>query len=352
MTLTEGLIILAAMVMLVLVVQGLWLVWKSRPRKAQAAPTQHESRLGHDERIEPSVDINTGDVTSSIEPTFASHPSPARAQPRIEPMIDATASIVLDRPLASDVIWAHMPPTRRVGHKSLLLEGLNAELAQWEPLQADQQYTQLQMAVQMANRMGVLNEIEYSEFVLKAQKLAEDLGGSIELEDMTLVVAKARELDQFAQAHDAQLVVNLIAEKTTWSIGYIQQIAQRYGLMAGTLPGFFIALLPEPESPPVVTLTYDARLAMSDMAANAGLKQISLTFDVAQHAPEHAPFALWKRLAQQFAADLDAAITDDSGQIIGEEQFTAIENDLQGLYQRLAQYELPAGSLAARRLFS
>jgi hypothetical protein len=122
--------------------------------------------------------------------------------------------------------------------------------------------------------------------------------------------------------------------------------------MPGALPGVFIALLPEPESPPVVTLTYDARLAMSDMAANAGLKQISLTFDVAQHAPEHAPFALWKRLAQQFAADLDASITDDSGQIIGEAQFTAIENDLQGLYQRLAQYELPAGSLAARRLFS
>ena len=362
MTLIEGLVILAALVMLVLLGQGLWLVWRSRPRKAQihSAPSGYASTGSNfdlDQRIEPSTDLMDADHSGPKEPTLlqtheAVSQSSLSLRPRIDPMIDAIAVIKLDRPIPGDVITAHLPPTRRVCNKYLLLEGQNLESSVWELLQNQESYTQLHLGLQMVNRMGVLNEIEYSEFVQKSQKLAEELCGTLELEDMTIVVARARELDQFAQTHDAQLVVNLLAQKSSWSIGYIQQVATRHGLTAGPLPGLFLALPKYEDGPPVVSLTFDAQVAMSDIASSAGLRQISLAFDVAQHSPEHAPFGFWQGLANDLAAELDAVILDDSGQIVGASEFAAIEHDLQGLYQRLAHFELPAGSTAARRLFS
>jgi hypothetical protein len=63
----------------------------------------------------------------------------------------------------------------------------------------------LQAGVQLANRTGPLNEIEYSEFVMKAQAFADALGGTPDFPDMLQEVARARELDQFASQHDAQL---------------------------------------------------------------------------------------------------------------------------------------------------
>lgn len=362
MTLIEGLVILAALVMLVLLGHGLWLVWRSRPRDSLNPSYSHsyatDPAFEHGQRIEPLTDLTKTDPNNLacehdlMVPYASVARSAGRIVARIDPMIDAVATIALDKLVLGEVILAHMPSTRRVGNKSLLIEGLNYELTTPEPIMMHQTYSELHLGLQMANRMGVLNEIEYSEFVHKSQKLAEELSGVLVLEDMTVVVARARELDQFAQAHDAQLVVNLMAQKTTWSIGYIQQVANRHGFVTGSLPGVFVVLAAQADAPAVVTLAYDTQVAMSDVAASAGLRQISLTFDVAQHSVDDAPFALWQRLSLELANELDAVILDDTGQTVGAAQFAAIEQDLQGLYQRLAHYELPAGSPAARRLFS
>ena len=42
--------------------------------------------------------------------------------------------------------------------------------------------------------------------------------------DMLDVVARARELDDFASQHDAQLAVHLRANGAAWSVGYVQQM--------------------------------------------------------------------------------------------------------------------------------
>ena len=49
-----------------------------------------------------------------------------------------------------------------------------------------------QVGVQMANRMGALNEIEYSEFVVKAQAFADAVNGAPEFPEMLDEVARAR----------------------------------------------------------------------------------------------------------------------------------------------------------------
>lgn len=59
--------------------------------------------------------------------------------------------------------------------------------------------------MQLANRSGPLNEIEYSEYVVKTQAFADAVNATPEFPEMLEEVARARELDQFASVHDAQL---------------------------------------------------------------------------------------------------------------------------------------------------
>lgn len=89
----------------------------------------------------------------------------------------------------------------------------------------------------MANRGGALNQIEYSEFVQKIQAFADGVGGFVQFPDMLDVVARARELDQFAASHDAQLALLLRAKAAAWTPGFVQQAAARHGFVAGALPG-------------------------------------------------------------------------------------------------------------------
>jgi hypothetical protein len=54
------------------------------------------------------------------------------------------------------------------------------------------------------------------------------MGGAPEFPEMLDEVARARELDQFASAHDAQLGFTLRARSAAWSPGYVQQHAARW----------------------------------------------------------------------------------------------------------------------------
>ncbi len=83
--------------------------------------------------------------------------------------------------------------------------------------------------MQLANRSGALNEIEFSEFIAKAQAFCDAVGGTPDFPDMIEEVARARELDQFASGHDAQLGFTLRARRAAWSPGYVQQHAARLG---------------------------------------------------------------------------------------------------------------------------
>src|SRR5207253_1747169 len=152
---------------------------------------------------------------------------------------------------------------RRAGSKPLLIEGLNTASGEWETPLAGQRYGELQAGVQLANRSGALNEIEYSEFVQKVQAFAEAIGAMADFPDMLDVVARARELDAFAGEHDAQLAVHLQARSAAWSVGYIQQHASRHGFVAGAVPGRLVLPSTEEGAPPVLTLTFDSQAALA-----------------------------------------------------------------------------------------
>ncbi len=353
MTLTVALAVVAGLVLAAVIAHGAWTARRARPRRAEAEPLPAAAR------VEPSLDGATAPVppAASIDlplepPVLPPRPITPRRVARLDALIDAIAPLALEAPVTGELALMHLPPSRRAGTKPFLIEGLNVDSGEWEPPASGQRYSEFQAGVQLANRHGALNQIEYSEFVQKVEAFAESIGAMADFPDMLDVVARARELDAFASPLDAHLTVQLRSNGVAWSVGYIQQCALRQGFVPGAVPGRMVLPSAEEGAPPVLVLGFDAQAALADDPNQAAVREVTLSLDVPQTEESAEPFAAWHRAAHALASDMDATLVDDQGRPLTLHAFAAIGTELKQLYAALQARDLPAGSPAARRLFS
>ncbi|OYU11611.1 MAG: cell division protein FtsZ [Comamonadaceae bacterium PBBC1] len=277
--------------------------------------------------------------------------SPVEKKPHLDALIDVISNIEVEQAVSAQSVLAALPPTRRVGTKAFHIEGCCQLYGQWEPIQLGKRYVSFQAGVQLANRVGALNDIEFSEFVVKTQAFADAIGGTAHFSDMMEEVARGRELDQFASAHDVQLSFTLCARSAAWSSGYIQQHAARLGFVMGLIPGRMV-LSSEQVGVPLLSLSFDTQAAMAEDPALSAIREFTLSLDVPQIAFEDRPFERMREVARSLADNMEGVITDGDGQVLNEMALDQIASDLQVLYEALNARELSAGSPQARRLFS
>ncbi|MFT7724213.1 MAG: cell division protein ZipA C-terminal FtsZ-binding domain-containing protein [Roseateles sp.] len=356
MSLTTLLALLGALVLVAVIAHGAWTARKAGPRRA--LPPMEEPHFDGGPAAVAAADADGGEAAAAeaLGELEAALPAvarpPRRPSTRVDALIDAIATITVETPASGELALQHQPGSRRAGTKPFQIEGLNAETGEWELPTPGQRYGEFQAGVKLANRSGALNEIEYSEFVQKIQAFADGIGGFVQFPDMLDVVARARELDQFAASHDAQLALLLRARTAAWTPGFVQQAASRHGFVMGALPGRLVMPSPEEGAPPVLTLQFDAQAALADDPEALSLRELTLALDVPQTPAEQEPFAAWQESARALARDLEAEVCDDRGQQLGLHAFAAIDVELKKLYEALAARDLAAGSPAARRLFS
>ncbi len=303
-----------------------------------------------DDRREPSME---GLHTEATDPAqdLSGLPTPER-KPGLDAMIDAIAMVDLDTLVSGEAALAATPPTRRVGSKPFAIEGLNVIRDEWETPQLGERYSAFQVGVQLANRHGPLNKIEFSEFIVKSQAFADAVGGEPEFPDMQAEVERAREIDQFANDHDAKLSFSLRARHAAWSPGYVLQHAAKLGFVPGVLPGRLAMPSATPGLPPLLTLNYDAQAALAEDPEESALREIELQLDVPLTRREEQPFVRLREALQFLAQSMDGLVTDPEGRPVPEEVMVSIERDLEHLYQTLEDRDLAAGSPQTRRLFS
>ncbi len=339
-----GLAIAGALVLAAVVAHSTWTSRRSAPRQAQPEAPRNSTAA-------------VGDAPPRQEPVFDPDPTPLplplpEKKPGLDALIDVIAPIALDAIVSGDAALAALPPTRRAGSKPFAVEGLNEASQQWETPAAGQRYSAFQAGVQLANRTGALNEIEYSEFVMKAQAFADAVNGAPDFPEMLDEVARARELDQFASGHDAQLGFTLRARSTAWSPGYVQQHAARQGFVAGVIPGRMVLPAAVAGAPAMLGLSFDSQAALADDPAQSAIRELTLSLDVPQIDRGEQPFVRMREVAIALAASMDGLITDDHGQLLRAEALDVIGADLEQLYDTLDARDLSAGSALARRLFS
>lgn len=336
-----GLLILGGLLLLGMAAYNFWLWRNSQPRQAVVARADDIGNFGQ----EPSLDAEV------VEEGAFALPTPEK-KPGLDALIDVIAPIALESPVSGDAVLAALPSTRRVGSKPVAIEGLNASSSRWEFAQAGQRYTQLQAGIQLANRSGALNDIEFSEFIIKIQAFCDALGGTPDFPDMRQEVARARELDQFASDHDAQLGFVLRAKRAAWSPTYVVQMAARLGFVAGSMAGRMVVPASQANQPPVLSMGFDTQAALADDPTQSALREITLSLDVPHVDRGERPFARMCEAAMALARDMDGVVTDDNGVALPPEAMDVIAAELEHLYDTLDQRELSAGSVLARRLFS
>jgi hypothetical protein len=341
-TLQIGLAVAGGIVLAAVVAHSAWTSRKMAPRQAVPDETTPER---FNAGIEPSMDPD--DFAADKFPL----PPPAK-KAGMDALIDVIAPIALDGPVSGDAALAAMPATRRAGSKPFAVEGLNSLSREWETPAPGRRYSGFQAGVQLANRSGALNQIEYSEFVVKAQEFCDAVNGTPDFPDMLEEVARARELDQFAGGHDAQLGFTLRATSAAWSPGYVQQHAARLGFVPGVLPGRMVLVSSVAGMPPVLTLAFDTQAALAEDPAQAAIREVSLALDVPQVDRAEQPFVRLREAASALALAMEGVITDDNGQILPTDAMDLIGSELESLYDTLEQRDLAAGSALARRLFS
>jgi hypothetical protein len=342
---TVGLGMLGGVILAGVVGWNAWTTRRSTPRQAEVfARTEPTTERGQREPVlEPGFEETEADVPPLPVP---------EKKPGLDALIDALALIAVDAPVSGEAAIAALPATRRAGSKPFAIEGHEAVGGQWETPQPGRRYTAFQAGVQLANRLGALNEIEYSEFVVKAQAFADAVNGSPEFPEMLHEVARARELDQFAGGHDAQLGFTLRARQSAWSPGYVHQNAARLGFIAGAIPGRMVLPAVQPGHPSILVLSFDTQAALAEDPTQAAIRELTLSLDVPQVHRSEQPFVRMREAAVALAAGMDGIITDDNGQVIQAEAMDVIGADLEKLYDTLESRDLAAGSPLARRLFS
>ncbi|AOG22423.1 cell division protein ZipA C-terminal FtsZ-binding domain-containing protein [Acidovorax sp. RAC01] len=374
-TLQLSLAIIGGLVLALIVAYNTWTTRRNAPKRA-LPPDPELDRTGEPAlRQEPGFDtgLTTGtpltpeefqELDRGREPTAAHVVDPTEAlqmpvpafslerRPGLDPLIDVIAPLQAEHLVSGDAALAALPPTRRAGSKPFAIEGLNEATQQWETPAPGQRYQSFQAGVQLANRMGALNEIEYSEFVMKAQAFADAINAAPDFPDMLQEVARARELDQFAGDHDAQLAFMLRARQAAWSPGYVQQNAARLGFVAGAMPGRLVLPASAQGLPPILTLAYDTQAALADDLDQSAIRDVTLSLDVPQVNRAEQPFARLREIAVALCQGMDGVLCDQNGHPLPAMAMDPIATDLELLYDQLDGRELSAGSVLARRLFS
>ncbi|MDO4705830.1 MAG: cell division protein FtsZ [Comamonadaceae bacterium] len=296
-------------------------------------------------------------VQAGLEPA-AHSPSPATPAPAEPPsqefdsLVFSVAPLALDKPVSGEAALAALPPTHRIGKKQFLVQGLNIRTRQWEAPHAGSRYSEFQAAIQLANRQGALNELEFSEFVLKTQDFADAIGAEPDFPDMLHEVARGREVDGFAAANDAVLNLMLVAQRATWSPGYINQCAARHGFKPSLTPGRLVLPAAQPHMPPVLALSYDSQAAMADDLDHTPINEILFTLDVPNVERAENAFERLRHILGELAETMEGNITDPDGRKLPAMAIESIGADLNQLYEALEARGFPAGSPAALKLFS
>jgi hypothetical protein len=297
----------------------------------------------------PAGDGAANAIDGHASVSVPSHPSEfdplinaaARELP-VDELIDCAIALEMESPVRGEKILPALQTLRHVGNKSIHYIGLRLE-GEWEPVTHGNVYTALQAGVQIANRSSALNEIEYSELVMRLRQIADGLGAELDVPDMGEVMSAARALYQFVSEHDAQLGVNIHSNGAPWAINTLLTALERQGFDLRP-DGRFV--MQDGDGGVLFSLSTNVTLAAETTP------RLTLLLDVPCVAPLRDGFGAMVACAKSLVKRLDGTIVDDSNQALSDTALGEISGQVNAFYDDMLAVDIPAGSTRALRLFS
>lgn len=293
------------------------------------------------------VDIPAADTTDHIredssnvaDDTFV--PPVLQRELPVDELIDCVIPLALASPVRGEKVLPIVQTLRHVGNKPVHFVGQRDD-GSWEALAYGSVYHVLCAGVQLANRNTPLNEIEYSELIMRLRQVADELDAEPDVPDMNRVIAAARELHQFVSEYDAKLSVNVVANGSPWTINTLLAALERQGF---DLRPDGRLVMPDGDGGVLFSLSTNVTLAAETTS------RLTLLLDVPCVEPKKDGFGAMTACARVLAARLDGTVVDDGNQPLTETALAEIADQVSTFYGHMEEASVPAGSTRAQRLF-
>lgn len=309
----------------------------------RSARSKRQARL----HVEPVMgnDASHADELERLEPVFSPETSAHDATQKrfaIDPRIDCVITLRFEAPIKGSEILAELSDWPRFS-ADWICDGLRADGAQdqWGSLDADVQYAGLQLAMQLASRRGPVGVLELSDFCSRSQALADVLGAQIDMPSVSAMLESAKELDAIAAESDIQLSINIAFDGKPKTRAELDAMLRDRHFMLSSNGRFY------------EFLSHDQALFTTGfLDSDQPVTGISLLLEVPLIAQEQMGFERMLAEGVALAESAHGRLVDDNGVNLTENAVIAIRQHLDGLYVRLEQSGIPAGSSTATRLFS
>ncbi len=319
-----------------------WQEFKARKSMERAFSSSHDDVLmgggvdGQSARHEPGFAAQGRDFEQGMLDA-----APVR-ELAVDSLIDCDVALALDSPLRGEKILPVLMSLRHVGNKPVHFIG-QLDDGTWENASHGGVYVALQAGIQLANRSGPLNELEYSEFVARLRQVADELGAEPDVPDMMEVMKAAADLHRFVSEYDAQLGVNLHSNGAPWEIGTLLTALEKQGF---DLRPDGRLVMPDGAGGILFALQTNVALAAESTA------RLTLLLNVPCVMPERDAFGAMVACAKSLAAKLDGTVVDDAGQPLSDQALGQIAAQVDSFCDDMENADIAPGSTRAMRLFS
>ena len=282
------------------------------------------------------------DMASASLPDVAAAPYVDERDLPVDYLIDCTIPLALSAQLRGEKVLAAIQTLRHVGGKPVHFIGQHAD-GGWEEITHGGVYKALTAGVQLANRSSALNELEYSELVMRLRQIADDFDADPDVPDMTEVMASARALHHFVTEYDAKLSVNVRSNGAPWSVSTLLAALERQGFDVrpeGRL------VMPDGDGGVLFSLSTNVTLAEETTS------RLTLLLDVPVVSPARDGFGSMISCARSLSSRLDGTVVDDGNQPLADAALSEISGQLEAFYADMEAADIPAGSNRALRLFN
>jgi len=303
---------------------------------------QDEDILGHDDIPELPQGLRVG-VESAIRdepPAPAQEEAEVLATSLLDSALDFIAEIYAEEaPIPAEVV----PPFP--GAKRVVVIGRD-ENNHWELVasRSRARYNQLRIALQLADRQGALTQEQLNAFCMGVQQFCDAQQADVSFPQRSPKLAEARDLDEFCAEVDVLIGLNIMARGKPLPMAKVRTLAENAGLMRGGDGNFAY----RSESGKVLFTLGNHDESPLGMTSDG----LTLFFDVPRVAGGVAVFDYLVEFAQGLAGALEADLVDDSGKALSEASIANIRKQLAGIYARMDDKGIAAGSMAALRLFA
>jgi len=259
----------------------------------------------------------------------------------VDELIDCLIPIGLELPVRADKILPGAQNLRFVGNKAVNFIG-RTTAANWEPITHGNVYNALLAGVQLANRNSAINELDYSELIMRLREFTDSIGGEPEVPDMIDVIKTAKSLHQFIIDHDVQLGINVRSNGAPWNLTTLLVSLSRQGFDRRT-DGYLVMQDGEGE----VLFSMSTNVTGSAETTD----RLTLLLDVPRVNQAREGYGAMVACARSLAMRLGGTVVDDSDQLLSDAALSDIAEQVGAFYSAMLSANVPAGSKRAIRLF-